>query len=75
MPSDKPASQLTDAELAKLVAERAYQAYKSGDHGTGDKFKEVAKMIHADSAEGFLQQLGQGAGGLGKLFGGGDDAA
>ena len=34
MPPDKPASQLTDAELAKLVAERAYQAYKNGDHGS-----------------------------------------
>lgn len=75
MPSDKPASQLTDAELAKLVAERAYQAYKNGDHGSGDKFKEVAKMIHSDSAEGFLQEVEQSTGGLGKLFGGGDKAA
>lgn len=73
MPSDKPASQLSDAELAKLVAQRAYQAYENGDKGSGDKLKEVAKMIHADSAEGFLQEVQQGVGGLGKLLGGGKD--
>lgn len=74
MPSDQPASQLSDAELAKLVAQRAYQAYKNGDHSTGDKFKEVAKMIHADSAEGFLQEVQQGAGELENLLGGNKDA-
>lgn len=71
MPSDKPASQLSDAELAKLVAQRAYQAYEQGDHGSGDKFKEVARLIHADSAEGFLREAQQGAGELGKFLGGG----
>jgi hypothetical protein len=70
MPSDQPVSQFSDTDLAKLVAQRAYQAYKNGDQGSGDKFKEVAKMIHAGSAEGFLQQVQTGAGEMEKMLGG-----